>query len=123
MVELADTLVDDFDVVELLDAARRPLRRGPRRLGGRSDPGRPRRRAAGDGLLQRGHALVLELFELQAEEGPCMDCFRTGRSGREPGPRRRPTAAGPGSGREALEAGFRSVHALPMRLRGRSSAL
>jgi GAF domain-containing protein len=60
---------------------------------------------------------VLELFEQQSEEGPCPDCYRSGRpivnqnlavvNGRWPrfAPR-------------ALEAGFRSVHALPMRLRG-----
>jgi GAF domain-containing protein len=60
---------------------------------------------------------VLELFELQAQEGPCLDCYRSGRpvvnqdlanvNGRWP--RFAP---------EALAAGFRSVHALPMRLRG-----
>jgi GAF domain-containing protein len=60
---------------------------------------------------------VLELFELQSEEGPCLDCYRTGQAvlnqnliklgGRWP-------RFGP----VALEAGFRSVHAVPMRLRG-----
>jgi GAF domain-containing protein len=60
---------------------------------------------------------VLELFEIQAQEGPCLDCYRTGQpvvnqdlvnvNGRWPR-----FAA------EALAAGFRSVHALPLRLRG-----
>ena len=59
----------------------------------------------------------MELFELQAQEGPCLDCYRTGKpvvnqdlavtNGRWP----RFTS-------EALAAGFHSVHALPMRLRG-----
>ena len=60
---------------------------------------------------------VLELFELQSKDGPCPDCYLSGEpvinqdlatvNGRWP--RFAP---------EALAAGFRSVHALPMRLRG-----
>jgi GAF domain-containing protein len=60
---------------------------------------------------------VVELFELQAEEGPCLDSYRTGSpivnqdlatvNGRWPR-----------FAQVALDAGFRSVHALPMRLRG-----
>src|SRR6202023_2241301 len=59
---------------------------------------------------------VVELFELQAQEGPCLDCYRTGLpvvnqnladiDGRWP-------RFGP----VALGAGYRSVHALPVRLR------
>jgi len=60
---------------------------------------------------------VVELFELQAQEGPCLDCYHAG----EPVVNqdlavvngRWPTFAP-----VALEAGFRSVHALPLRLRG-----
>jgi GAF domain-containing protein len=60
---------------------------------------------------------VLELFELQSQEGPCLDCYRTG----HPVVDQVLTVA---SGRwskftvEALAAGFHSVHAFPMRLRG-----
>jgi GAF domain-containing protein len=117
MVELADTLVDDFDVVELLT-----------RLADRcvevldvSAAGLMVARPGGGDLqvvASSSDAMrVLELFELQAEEGPCPDCYRTGEpvlnedlasvNGRWP--RFAP---------HALEAGFRSVHAVPMRLRG-----
>jgi GAF domain-containing protein len=78
-VQLADTLVDDFDVVELLD---RLVHAAVDVLG-----------ATAAGLLiddQRGSlALVassseqsrlLEIFQLQTDEGPCLDCIRGGHS-------------------------------------------
>jgi GAF domain-containing protein len=60
---------------------------------------------------------VLELFELQSEEGPCLDCYRSGK------PVENKDLAGtntlwPRFASEALAAGFHSVQALPMRLRG-----
>jgi GAF domain-containing protein len=115
-VELADTLVADFDVVELLtlladrcvdvldvDAAGLML-------------------VAPDGDLRvmasSSEAMrVLELFELQAKEGPCLDCYRTGLPVVN---QDLATVDGrwPRFAAEALAAGFHSVHALPMRLRG-----
>jgi GAF domain-containing protein len=60
---------------------------------------------------------VLELFEIQSQEGPCLDCYRTGlpvlNQDLTTGNGRWPRFA-----EEALAAGFHSVHALPMRLRG-----
>src|SRR5256885_1339798 len=59
---------------------------------------------------------LLELFELQAQEGPCLDAFRTG----EPVQHENLQA---GTGRwplfsaAALQAGFASALALPLRLR------
>jgi hypothetical protein len=59
---------------------------------------------------------VLELFELQAQEGPCLDAFRTGEAVEH-------EVLRPGAGRwprfseVAAEAGFRSAFALPLRLR------
>jgi anti-sigma regulatory factor (Ser/Thr protein kinase) len=59
---------------------------------------------------------LLELFELQAQEGPCLDAFRTGE-------RVEHENLDAGSGRwpsfsaAAIEAGFLSALALPLRLR------
>ena len=59
---------------------------------------------------------LLELFELQEQEGPCLDAFRTGE-------RVRHENLDAGSGRwpsfsaAALQAGFASASALPLRLR------
>jgi GAF domain-containing protein len=60
---------------------------------------------------------LVELFELQSQEGPCPDCYRTGETSLNPN---LATENGrwPRFGPVAIEAGFRSVHALPMRLRG-----
>ena len=112
---MADTLVSDFDVVELLD-----------RLAGHCTVLLD---TAAAGLLladQRGSLRVvaasaeqtrlLELIQLQNDEGPCLDCYR---SGRPVSAENLATAQDrwPLFAREAVEAGFHSVHALPMRLR------
>ena len=59
---------------------------------------------------------LLELFELQAQEGPCLDAFRTGEPvGHEN------LEAGPAGGRRSppppCRPGFASASALPLRLR------
>jgi len=63
---------------------------------------------------ERAH--TLELFEVQNQEGPCLDCVRSG----EPVVNE-PLAAGgnrwPAFSREARAAKFRFAHALPLRLR------
>lgn len=114
-VELADTLIDDYDVidflhtlteavVELLDA-----------------------QAAGLMLAdQRGNvhvvassseeSRILELFELQHEQGPCIDSYRQGiqvTNVDSANAKRR----WPGFGAAVETSQFTSVHALPMRLR------
>jgi GAF domain-containing protein len=115
LVDLADTLVDDYDVVELLTGL---ADRCVQLLGAAAagvmlvSPGGDLRLVASSSEAMR----VLELFELQAREGPCLDAFRSGERVAEETLR-------PGSGRwprfseVAVEAGFRSAFALPLRLR------
>lgn len=114
LVDLADTLVDDFDVVELLhllaDRCVEILDVAAAGLMLASPAGGLRVMASSVEAMR-----VLELFEIQTEEGPCMDCFRTGLpvtsadlTNADHWPRFCP---------RALEAGFRSADAVPMRLR------
>jgi GAF domain-containing protein len=116
LVELADTLVADFDVVELLtlvtDRCVDVLGVGAAGIMLAGPDGELRVMASSSDALR-----VLELFEIQSQEGPCLDCYRTALpvtqhdlavdEGRWPA-----------FAVEALGAGFRAVHALPMRLRG-----
>lgn len=115
-VELADTLVAEFDVVELLtllaDRCVEILDVGAAGLMLATPDGQLRVMASSSEAMR-----VLELFEIQSHEGPCLDCHRTGR----PVADNDLAAAGgrwPRFAQEALAAGFQSVHALPMRLRG-----
>jgi GAF domain-containing protein len=116
LVELADTLVADFDVVELLtrlaDRCVDVLDIGAAGLMLAGPDGELRVMASSSEAMR-----VLELFELQSEEGPCLDCYRSGK------PVENQDLAGtntlwPRFASEALAAGFHSVQALPMRLRG-----
>jgi GAF domain-containing protein len=116
MVGLADNLVADFDVVELLtlltDRCIEILDIEAAGIMLAAPDGDLRVMASSSEAMR-----LLELFELQAQEGPCLDCYRTGASVVNQ------DLAGangrwPRFASEALGAGFRSVHALPMRLRG-----
>lgn len=115
LVELADTLVDEFDAVELLHTL---VIRTVELLD-----------VSAAGLMmsdQRGGLQVmassseevrlLELVELQSDEGPCLECFRSGS----------PVAyddltsmrtAWPTFTAAVEKAGFQSAEAIPLRLR------
>jgi transcriptional regulator with GAF, ATPase, and Fis domain len=113
-LQLADTLVDDFDVVELLTM----LSDRCVELLDSAATGIMLANARGDLQVMAASsedANVLELFQIQNEEGPCLDAFRSGQPvvhadlGRgSPWPR---------FGELATSAGLPSVHAFPMRVR------
>ena len=115
MVELADNLVDDFDVVELLTTlADRCVEVLDVEAAGimLAGPDRELHLMASSSESMR----VVELFELQSRQGPCLDCFRTGR----PVVNRDLTGVDPRWPRFAAVAvgeGFRAADAIPMRLR------
>ena len=115
-VELIDTLVDDFDIVEVLTVLTHRcvevLGVGAAGVMVVAPEGDLRVMASSSEAIR-----VLEMFELQAEEGPCLDCYRTA----QPVVNQDLAAANgrwPRFVAEALTAGFHAVHALPMRLRG-----
>ncbi|MDX6286340.1 MAG: hypothetical protein QOG53_1825 [Frankiales bacterium] len=113
-VELADTLVDQYDVVEF-------MHRLNEHCVSLFD-------AAASGLLLADHrgelsviaasaeeTRLLELFQLQNDEGPCMDCYRTGEVVSVADLEKE--TRWPKFVPHAIAHGFFSVHAIPMRLR------
>lgn len=115
-VEMADTLVDDFDLVEFLQrvAARTAELMDVTAVGLllADHHGELQFMAASDEATR-----LLELFQLQNHEGPCLDAFRSG----EPVVNADLTRAAdqwPTFAPQAAARGYRSVHAIPLRLRG-----
>lgn len=114
-VEISDTLVDEFDLIEFLHT----LTTRAAELSATSVVGLVL--ANHYGQLQfvaasREEARLLELFQIQADEGPCLDAYRTGVPVVNTDLH---NAAGrwPQFVPQATEAGFHSVHAFPLRLR------
>ncbi|MEV5607245.1 GAF and ANTAR domain-containing protein [Streptomyces sp. NPDC052225] len=118
-VEVADSLIDDFDVidllqrlttrcVELLDVSAAGIMladvRGELQIVAASDE----------------ESRLLELFALQHHQGPCVECYRSARARTNidlTGPEA--TAAWPHFAPRARAAGYVVSHALPLRLRQR----
>jgi len=118
LVELADNLVDNYDVIDVLtllsdrcvetiDVAAAGVMLGL--------PGGALQFVASSNESMR----VLELFQIQANEGPCVDCYADGVAiinHELVDPDERWPLFTP----RAIAQGFHSVHCLPMRLRGRT---
>jgi GAF domain-containing protein len=116
VVSLVDSLLDDFDVVELLTGlTERCAELLDIEAAGflLADPLHQLRLLAATSERAR----ELELFQLQADEGPCVDCYATGRPV-SVADIRGATARWPRFVPAAVEAGFGSVHAVPMRATG-----
>jgi GAF domain-containing protein len=115
LVEVADTLVDDFDLLDFLHL----VTKNAAEITGSS--------AAGLMLVDHGGVLrpmaastedarLLELIQIQHAEGPCLDCFYTGQEVADIDVSSAPERW-PDFGRRAIELGFRTAHCFPLRLR------
>jgi GAF domain-containing protein len=114
-VKLADTLVDDFDIIEFLE---RVVQRCARLLGADA-VGVLLTDASGELALAAASSKqmqAVELFQVQQSQGPCWDAYQSGEQviadnlahERHRWPKMAP---------RALELGLVAVHAFPMRLR------
>ncbi len=122
LVKMAGTLVDDYDIVDLLTGlADRCVNLLGVSAAGVMLASPPVMLSCPEGTLglvaSSSEAMrLVELFELQAKEGPCLDAFRTAERVEH---ENLAAAAGrwPSFATAALAAGFQSVSALPLRWR------
>lgn len=100
VVSLVDSLLDDFDVVDLLTELTEQCAQLLDVAAAGLLLATPRRQLQ---LMAATSEKIhdLELFQLQADQGPCLDCYATGQ----------PISVAD----MQTEAGFASVHAVPMR--------
>ncbi|MBD0840983.1 GAF and ANTAR domain-containing protein [Streptomyces sp. TRM68416] len=119
-VEVADSLVEDFDVIDLLQ-----------RLSARcvelldvSAAGILLVDAHGELQIIAAsdeHTRLLELFALQHDQGPCVECYRTGAARTNIDlARAEATADWSRFAARARETGYTTTHAIPLRLRSRT---
>jgi GAF domain-containing protein len=118
LVELADNLVDNYDIIDVLTLlSTRCVETIDASSAGVmvARPGGELQYVASSSESMR----ILELFQIQANEGPCVDCYTSGRAiinhelfdSDTSWPRFTP---------QAVAQGYRSVHCLPLRLRGQT---
>jgi GAF domain-containing protein len=116
-VEIADTLVDDFDLIEFLRTvtarAAELVNVSAVGLLLADTHGQLQFMAASDEETK-----LLELFQLQHHEGPCLDAFLSSTPVVN-ADLRLATPRWPVFAPHAARLGFRSVHAIPLRLRNR----
>ena len=116
-VEIVDVLVGDFDVIEVLTMLTSRcvelLAAGAAGILLADDAGRLRVVGASSEKIQ-----LLELFQVQNDEGPCLDCYRTGQvvlhSDLDA------VSPWPQFAAECTAAGFGSVCAVPLHLKGQT---
>jgi len=114
-VELADTLVEDYDPIEFLHrlAERCVSVLGIAEAGVVLADARGQLRALASSSERMR---LIELIEVQRQDGPCLDCWRSGEAVHEDH-LSEAVARWPHFAPAALEAGFASAYAVPMRLR------
>jgi GAF domain-containing protein len=115
-VELADSLVDDFDALDLFNVLveRCVDLLGVAAAGLLIADGQDELRLAASSSES---ARLLELYQLQNDEGPCLDCYRTG-TPVSVGSMKEAHSRWPRFAAAAAGEGFVGVLALPLRLRG-----
>jgi len=118
LVELADNLVGNYDVIEILTMlSDRCVQLVDVTAAGvmLAQPGGELQFIASSSESMR----IMELFQIQTNEGPSMDCFLDG-AAIVNYTLANPDARWPQFTPQAIAQGFRTVHCLPMHLRGRT---
>jgi GAF domain-containing protein len=115
-VDLADSLVDDFDALDLLNVLveRCVDLLGVAAAGLLFADGQDQLRLA---VSSSESARLLDLYQLQNDEGPCLECYRSGQP--VSAELRETQERWPSFAAAATREGFVGVLALPLRLRGR----